>query len=90
MLAGQLEKIELKALALTRFQLRLKEDWRVEDLVDCIEEIYENQNEHCPLLRPIVVEAALAYFLRGLVATVFVKVLQEIEDFRTDLMDLLA
>ena len=90
MLAGQLGINELKALALKRFQSRLKEDWRVEDLVNCIEEIYENQNEHCSLLRPVVMEAALAYFLQGPVETVFIKVLQEIEDFRTDLMDLLA
>lgn len=90
MLAGQLKKNALKALALKRFQSRLKEDWRVEDLVDCIEEIYETQNEHCPLLRPIVAEAALAYFLGRPVTNIFIQVLGEIKDFRTDLMDLLV
>ena len=65
MLAGQLEMSGLKALALKRFQSQLRGDWRVENLVDYIEEIYENQkpNQHCLLLRPIVAEAALAYFL---------------------------
>ena len=62
----------------------------MENLVDCIEEVYKNPNEHCPLLRPVVAEAALAYFLARPVANVFIRVLGEIEDFRTDLMDLLA
>ena len=90
MLAGQLGINKLKPLALKRFQSRLQGDWRVEDLVDCIEELYENQNQHCPLLRQVFVEAALAYFLRRPVANAFVKVLQKIENFRADLMDLLA
>ena len=64
----------------------------MEDLVDCIEEIYkyQKQNPDCLLLRPTVVEAALAYLIKGPVATVFIKGLAEIEDFRNDLMDLLA
>ena len=88
MLASQLEVSGLKTLALERFQSQLRGDWRVEDLVDCIEEIYknQNQNQYSLLLRPIVAEAALAYFLKRLVATVFIKGLKEIEDFRTDLM----
>ena len=90
MLAGQFGINKLKALALKRFQSRLQGDRRVEELVDCIKEIYENQNQHCPLLRPVVVKAALAYFLRRPVANVFIKVLGEIKDFREDLMDLLA
>ena len=91
MLASQLEMSGLKMLALERFQSQLRGDWRVEDLIDCIEEIYENQkqNQHSLQLRPIVAEAALAYFLKRPVATVFVKGLKEIEDFRTDLMSLL-
>lgn len=91
MLASQLEMCGLKRLVLERFQSQLREDWRVEDLVDCIEETYkyQKQNQYCLLLRPIVAEATLAYFLKRLVTTVSMKGLKEIEDFRTDLMNLL-
>ena len=92
MLAGELGMSGLKALAFKRFQSQLRGDWRVENLVHCIEEIYEYQksNQHCLPLRPTVAEAAMAYFLKRPVANVFVKVLREIKDFRIDLMDLLA
>lgn len=92
MLARQLGTSGLKELALKRFESQLRGEWRVENLVHCIEEIYEYQksNEHCLPLRPIVAEAALTYFLKRPVASVFVKVLREIEDFRIDLTDLLA
>lgn len=81
----------LKALALKRFKSQLQRDWRVEDLVHCIEDIYKNQepNSDCLLLRPLVVEAALAY-IKGKMPTVFIKSLLEIEGFRTNLTDLLV
>lgn len=89
MLASQLEVSGLKTLALERFQVQLRGGWRVEDLVDCIKAIYENEKQRSLPLRPIVAEAALAYFLKRPVASVFLNGLKEIEHFKTDLMSLL-
>lgn len=91
-LARQLRTSGLKELALKRFKSQLRGEWRVENLVYYIEEIYEYQksNEHCLPLRLIVAEAALVYYLKRLVTSVFVKVLREIKDFRVDLTNLLA
>ena len=62
----------------------------MENLVNCIDKIYKNQNQACLLLRSTVVKVALVYFLQGPVVNVFVKVLQKIEDFRINLMNFLA
>ena len=90
MLAGQLGLNELKALAHKRFRLELQEDWRVEDLVDCIEEVYLNENQSCCELKTTILEVALTYLLQRPVANIFVQVLREVNELRIDLMNLLG
>jgi hypothetical protein len=86
MLAGQIESDGLKELALQRFKAQLKEDWPESELVDCIEELYLNENEHCLLLRPAIIPISRAYFLRGSAGDTFIGTIQKIPEFRADLM----
>ena len=48
----------------------------MEDSFNCIEKIYDNENQYCLLLGPIVVEADSAYFVKRAAATVSIEGLQ--------------
>jgi len=76
---------DLEALALERFRSQLR--WPISELIGCIQNMYESQND--PARRLVITEAAKSYVQTPDLAEALQKAAREVLEFAMDLMEAL-
>jgi len=76
---------DLEALALERFRSQLR--WPINELIGCIQNMYESRNDYARRL--VITEAAKSYVQTPDLAEALQKAAREVLEFAVDLMEAL-